>query len=763
VRYGARPARRSGRSGAPVLNPRPGYVTEYGVPKLSTTLVLRPSQAEHKPPSATQVAKASGGFRPDVQGLRAVAVGAVLLFHANWKFFSGGFVGVDVFFVISGFLITGILLREAQGSGRIRLGGFYAKRARRILPAATVVLIATLILTVMLLPQIRWETVGVDTIASALYVVNWVFAAGTDYLNAEIAASPLQHFWTLAVEEQFYIVWPLLLVTLLLLFRRRTKTREGTVADHRVSAMRAARPGVLLVLVLSLLFSIYQTSVDPAPAYFLTTTRLWELAVGAAVAVFASEIARIPHWLGYVLGWAGLASIVVATLLFSGSTPFPGYAALVPTLGSAAIIAGGMNGRAENGVGRLLTLRPMRWIGDISYSLYLWHWPLIVVGTYLLGGELRVRYGLLIVIFSILPSWLSYRFIENPLRNWGWVKHSVKRSLLAGAALMVSSIVLASCVYIAPRIMNPQYEASADTKIGAEALTGDFTNDDLSSFTDAGKPADQIEGGFTPSALDARDDNTEVYGIGCNRPSSAATPKIKGCIWGDPHGDTSVILVGDSHAASWASAYIALAKEHGWKLWVSTKASCGLSSVSQADGDQEYTKCNTWSAMMFDDILAEHPDLVVTTNRYTRAAYKPGLSRGEARMLYADGLHNDLQRLNKAGIPTIVMDSTPEMNSDVPECLSANPDHLTACATPRTDAIGKGATYVKRAVEGLPEADIIDMNNWICPDTEACSAVVGNVAVYRDAHHLTRTFGQTLAKPLEAELRKSEVARSALW
>ncbi|GAA5039062.1 SGNH hydrolase domain-containing protein [Microbacterium fluvii] len=699
-------------------------------------------------------------FRPDVQGLRAVAVGVVVLFHANLSLFKGGFVGVDVFFVISGFLITGILLREAERTGRVRLSEFYAKRARRILPAATVVLIATLVLTVVFLPQIRWESIGVEALASAFYVVNWVFAAGTDYLNAEVAASPLQHFWTLAVEEQFYIVWPLILVLMLALFRRRP--RDGAVGDHGTRALPAARIGVLIILVPSLLYSISYTAADPAPAYFVTTTRLWELAVGAALAVFAPQVARLPHLLGTWLGWAGLAAIIAATLLFSGSTPFPGYAALVPTLGAAAIIAAGMNGRAQTGVGRLLTLRPMRWIGDISYSLYLWHWPLVVVATYLLGGVLQARYGLLIVAFSVLPAWLSYRFIENPFRDWGWLRKSARRSLLAGAGLMSVTALCAVVVHAVPAAMNPVYEAREGVRIGAEALTDDFSNDDLSTFTDAGKPVDRVEGGFTPSAIDARKDNTVVYALDCHLDSSESIPKIDGCIFGDPQSDLSVVLIGDSHAANWAPPYIALAQEHGWRLRISTKASCGFSRVSQSDGEGgEYTACNEWARNSFDEVLEEHPDLVVTANRGTRAVYQEGLSKKEARKAYAEALHDDLAALNKAGIPTLVMNETPHMDSDVPECISANLGHLTACATPRDDAFGSDAN-VRRAVKGLADADIIDMTNWVCPDADACAAVVGNVIVWRDSSHFTETYARTLAAPLDAALQRSDVARAAL-
>ncbi|MFC7765691.1 acyltransferase family protein [Leucobacter soli] len=414
----------------------------------SAAAAVRPTRAPVPAPVA--------GFRPDIQGLRAVAVGVVLLYHANFPFMPGGFVGVDVFFVISGYLITGLLLREALRTGRVRLMDFYARRIRRILPAATVVLVATLLLTVLILPRIRWQQIGIEAGGAALYIVNWIFAGTTDYLNADLAASPIRHFWTLSVEEQFYIVWPLLLVALLALLRRRGGRHAPASAVSRSQLSVAAGAGALLILVPSLLWSIRYTADAPAPAYFVTTTRLWELAIGAALAVFAHFVERIPDWFGRLLGWAGLAGIVAASLWYDSTAPaFPGAAALLPTLSTAAVIAGGMGGRAGRGVGRLLSLGPMRWIGDISYSLYLWHWPLVVFGTYLLGGELRARWGLAIVLLSVLPAWLSYRYIEIPFRDWNRVKRSVAASLRAGGLLVAATVAAAATVGVAPKATAP--------------------------------------------------------------------------------------------------------------------------------------------------------------------------------------------------------------------------------------------------------------------------------------------------------------------
>ncbi len=701
------------------------------------------------------------GFRPDVQGLRAVAVGVVLLYHAGASFMPGGFVGVDVFFVISGYLITGLLLREALSVGRISLAGFYAKRVRRILPAATVVLVTTLLLTVAFLPQIRWRSIATEAAGAAAYVVNWVLAGSTDYLNANVAPSPIQHFWTLSVEEQFYIVWPLMLIGALWFAMRASKRRGGglrrisigTSQPSTSRVLRFAGIGVLAILIPSLAWSIFYTAANPAPAYFVTTTRLWELAIGAAVAVYAPAIARIPAHVGYLLGWAGLAGIVVASVFYTASAPaFPGSAALLPTLSSAAIIAGGMSGRAELGVGRLLSIRPMRWVGDISYSLYLWHWPLIVVGTYLLGGTLSFGFGLLIAVFSIVPAWLSYRYLETPFRNWPRLKESVRRSLEAGGGLAAVSVAMAVAVFVSSAFIVqglPKFEGQAQ---GAKALTSDYSDPDPSTFSDAGAPVDVIPEGITPSDLEARDDNPEAYREGCLLDTTVSQPKE--CVLGDPLSDTTVALVGDSHAGSFIPAMDAVAKAKGWRLVTYTKAACSFANIPQTHGGQAFPQCDEWNQEALDELRAEKPALVVTVNAGRRGVWQDGKALDEASRYteFKDALRSNWSELNADGIPVAVITDTPEMGIDVPECVSANPNKLSECAVPKEQAVDERPHPEEEAAQGLPETELIDMNNWLCPDDKYCPPVVGNVLVWRDNQHLTATFAATLAKPLEAEL-----------
>ena len=730
----------------------------------SATAESRPQHSESRTLPFT-------GFRPDIQGLRAVAVGVVLLFHANFPFMNGGFIGVDVFFVISGYLITGLLLREALTRGRIDLADFYARRARRILPAATIVLIATLAMTWLFLPQIRWEQIGIEAAGAAVYIVNWILAKNTDYLNADTVASPIQHFWTLSVEEQFYIVWPLLLIAALWLAVRMAKRSSGgPLSQERVLGFAAG--GIALILVPSLAWSVFYTGFDPAPAYFVTTTRLWELAIGAALAVFAPQLSRMPDWLGYLLGWAGLAGILVASFFYTSTAPaFPGSAALLPTLAAAAVIAGGLGGRAERGVGRLLGLKPMRWIGDISYSLYLWHWPLVVVGTYLLGGELRFRWGLAIVVFSILPAWLSYRFVENPFRDWKRLKASAKRSLSAGAGLVAVTLLCSAAIVVTPILTAPPTPSAAEIpELGAEKLVATaktapdaidlarpeyFSGSDrstsdalIASFKGAGAPVDSVEGGFLPNANDARKDNPELYARDCHLKETEGTPRP--CVFGDPNGTTTIVFIGDSHAAVLSPALDELAKQKKWRVITHVKLACSFADVSQTRFGGEFPTCDEWNRKVLTQIETEQPDLVLTINAGRRGVWQDGAAlKNDAReQAFSAGLRRTWAKLNELGIPVRVVMDTPEMGQDMPDCVSANPHSLTRCAVERKIAIDDRPHPELTAAEGLTNTQLIDINDWICPDAVFCPAVIGNVQVWRDSDHLTQTFSKTLAEPL---------------
>ncbi len=343
-----------------------------------------------------------------------MAVLLVVLNHAGVGLLGGGFVGVDVFFVLSGFLITGLLLAEARANGSVSLIDFYVRRARRILPAAALTLLATDLAAFFLLNFLRARDAVQDGLYAAAFSANFRFAArGTDYFAQTQPPSPLLHYWSLSVEEQFYLVWPALLSIVLFGVAIRRRRRQAGRRQHRRLLLV-----VVLLAAVSLGYSVHLTATLPPAAYFSPLTRAWELGLGAALAVGASTLGRVPPAGKLVMGWTGLLAIAVAAILFSDRTPFPGSAALLPTIGTALVIGAGIGNRHPRlAVGRLLALRPMRIVGDRSYAFYLWHWPVLILAAAYVGHELSVGVQLGLLAGAFLLSCVSYALVENPIRR----------------------------------------------------------------------------------------------------------------------------------------------------------------------------------------------------------------------------------------------------------------------------------------------------------------------------------------------------------
>ena len=389
-------------------------------------------------------------FRPDVEGLRALAITLVLLFHANVPGFRGGFVGVDVFFVISGFLITGMLFREARTIGRPSLSGFYARRFRRIVPAATVTIVATVIASYHWLGFLQGNSVAIDAKWASVFLANIHFASvGTQYFTAQNPPSPLQHMWSLSVEEQFYAVWPLLMVFISLIARRVSlRLRAGIV--------------LLAIVAASFTWSIVETSQNGVWAYFSPLTRAWELAAGGLIAIAAPLAARIPKSTALVAGYVGLVGIIASGVLYSGRTTYPGYAVSLPVLGAAlVIIAGSVIG--GGGVESLLRPRPVQWLGARSYSLYLWHWPILVIAAEYAEKTLSVSDNLLLLLIALAASMISYRLIENPIRRARFLTRRRMLSIVLGLLLIAVSLAVAQHqlkTHSGPNGMRPPSAAS---------------------------------------------------------------------------------------------------------------------------------------------------------------------------------------------------------------------------------------------------------------------------------------------------------------
>jgi peptidoglycan/LPS O-acetylase OafA/YrhL len=663
------------------------------------------------------------GFRRDVQGLRAVAVALVLAFHAGLPV-PGGFVGVDVFFVVSGFLITGLVADEVARTGRLRLGRFYARRARRLLPAAALTLATVVVMTVLWLPVTRWRDIAGDVAATSLYVVNWRLAdRSVDYLAEDAAASPVQHFWSLAVEEQFYVVWPLLVVALVVLARLRGRrlTRRGLVLG--VAAIGAA----------SLVWSVALTAADPSRAYFVTTTRAWELAAGALLALLAHRVARLPQRALVVGGWCGLALIGYAAFALSGTTPFPGVAALLPVGGTVLVLAAGVVG---TGV-RPLGARVLQPVGATSYSLYLWHWPAVVLATSRAGGAPPTSTLVLAVALSVVPAVASYVLVEKPLHTSERLRASSGRSVVLGVACTLVGVLAAGLLLRAV----PGTPDDVDAPGAAVLRDGAWSGPD---------PATDLRR-LVPALADATIDVADLYEGGCHQNALGTQPAA--CTFGDASSSTVVALVGDSHAGQWQPPLAAIASDEGWRLDTYTKGSCALTSAPTWLGtvDEAYTQCRQWNDAVVSRLLADPPDVVVTSNNQIEVADDDGsrLTGAAGDAAAVEGLQDAWRTLTEAGITVVVVGDTPWVGIDVPECVAQHVGTWAAeCTVPSEVPERRSGLAQQRAAAAAADVPLLDLTEQVCPGA-SCPAIVGGVLVWRDVSHVTASYVRTL----EPELR----------
>jgi peptidoglycan/LPS O-acetylase OafA/YrhL len=694
----------------------------------------RTTGAPGRPSSGSARSDLKGGFRPDVEGLRAVAVVAVLLYHAGVPFARGGYVGVDVFFVISGFLITGLLVRELEKTGTVSLSRFYSRRAKRLLPLTVVVLAFVVALSWLLFDPVRMDEVSLGVVAAGLYAMNWLLAfRATDYFAAGLEASPVQHFWTLAVEEQFYLIWPALLLAAAWYSRRTSWSLRPVLALAFAT-----------VAVASLAYSIYSTGQQAGAAYFSTFTRGWELALGGMLALVpTSRLGRQSPWVVGALAWAGLGAIVFSTFQFNDDTLFPGYAALLPTLGTAAIIAAGFattSGTTPASPVRLLTLGPVRHVGRISYSWYLWHWPPLVFAA-AQWGKLSPLEGVAVLAASYLPAVLTNRLVEKPFLHSETLTRFPRKALAVGGACTASSVVLGLGLFaVTPTIP----EAPEARVAGAAALQEGHS---LQKSAEAVHP--------TPREAEAKENRPRMYADGCHL--DLAETRSPECVYGDPSSQTTVVLFGDSHAMQWFPALEELAKERDWRLLGFSKSACPPADIHVYSTGlrREYRECDEWRERTLERIVREeNPSLVVTSmlNRYRAREDGRGLPRDTSNEAVVEGYVSTLERLRSSGAPVAVIEDVPRPDKDIPECVSRSLDRLQECAFARSKAMGQPRINASAAAE-VEGASLIDATPMVCPG-KTCPAVIGDVLVYRNGAHLTRTYVRTITPWIGKQLPK---------
>lgn len=646
-------------------------------------------------------------FRAEIQGLRAIAVVSVVIFHVWPWVLPGGYVGVDVFFVISGYLITGLLLREIEATGRVSILQFYERRVRRLVPAATLVLLAVAA-AIPLLPEARWENTAIEIAASALYVENWRLAwLAVDYLGSEVPPSPVQHYWSLSIEEQFYIVWPLLMVAGAAIARR-----------HGAPARTVLLAVLALVTAASFAASMIVTRNDPAGAYFVTHTRIWELGIGGLLA-----IARLPSprpLVAEMLRWGGLSSILVAAVAFSGATAFPGHAALLPTLGCAAVILAGSASMRLSPM-RLLESRPAQYIGDISYSAYLWHWPLIVFATVRIDGDMPLHVGLLLIALTILLADLTKRHLEDRFRRPGATPPL--RVVAAGAASICACIAFAFAIY-----------GSSAWRPASNAVAAAGSYPGPAALVD-GASVPQVDA-FMPLEVNSWHDLPEAYRSKCHVGVEAS--ELNPCLFGSNDSSVRVVLAGDSHAANWIPAFEQLAASENWSVQTHTKSGCPVLVESLRTAGRTYDECREWGERVLEMIETERPDMVVM-------AMSAGARLDNPEADLGDALRRTWGRIEESGTRLVLIADTPRHKVEPAECIESDPD----CASPRAEVMRPDPMIA--ALEGLSTPRLIDMNDALCTETQ-CPIVVGNVVVWRDTHHLTATYSRMLAPYLEKRL-----------
>ena len=641
-------------------------------------------------------------FRPDIEGLRAVAILAVLLFHVGVPLADGGFVGVDVFYVISGFLITGLLLREGEETGKVDLIRFYARRMRRLLPAALLVIVVTLALSAIIIGSpLRLQEIAGDAAAAAFYVANFRFGLeATDYLAVE-APSPLLHYWSLGVEEQFYLVWPLLLLV-----------------ATRILSLRWIGLFFLVLAAGSFGLSLYWTETLPEWAFYSPVTRVWELAAGALIAVgFLRIPKRLPGWIGGIAVLAGLALIVASVVLISEEMQFPGLVALLPVLGATLVIVGGVN--SPTLPGRIILGNPLsRYLGRISYSLYLWHWPLLILIPLQLGtDELGVR--LVLAGVAVVLAALSTELVERPFRRSSTLNLRSRLSLELGLTGSVG-------VGVAALLMS-----------GAIALP-----------TDIPVPALQQDP-VVVELTGVRNDLPAPYGDECHIREWKVKKLQDDCVYGDPDGDKTAMLIGDSHGVMWQPALHEYARQQGWRLEVHTKGGCPVIRVPvfKRDISREYKECYDWRERLRKHIRKTQPEVVFMGLSRDYELWDEGrIKQASEYPTYWQGKLVEMLNVldNNAG-RVVLLAETPAFNYDPVDCL-ADPD-IRNCDRPKSLALDSEYAALECAAAEITDVERFSINELLCPDT-TCPVVIDGMTVYRDEDHVTATYMEHLATPI---------------
>lgn len=688
--------------------------------------------------------------RADIEGVRAIAVLAVLLFHAGVTGARGGYIGVDVFFVVSGFLITSLLLNEKESAGQISLKDFYARRARRILPVSSLVAVITVIASWVWLEPLRLRALAHDVIAVATFSSNFVFAnRGADYLQSTLPASPLQHYWSLAVEEQFYLVWPALIAVVCL----------GVTGNSRFSLR--VRIATLSILVSGISFGLCMWLMNTSQpwAFYSPHTRAFELSIGALFAALPIVKGRSEKIVASLAAWAGLITIFLCIYLFLETTRFPGPSALVPVFATAFVLRGGNVTKWSPQA--VLQFSPLQWLGSRSYSAYLWHWPILIIAVPAMGRELTLNESLGCVVLALVLSEVSYRIIENPIRR--------NKKLIGARALVlaVSLLAIVGGTGVLAQNNPPKMSVGVDAttpnlaSVPSTVLNATSTTSPVEppapSLPDLAVPispivdamlATGLPGNITPSLQGALSDMPIIYNNGCHAGFSVVKPK--NCVFGDLASTTVIGLYGDSHAAQWFPAFEKVAIKRHWKLITYTKRGCPPAEISVFSSvlGKVYNECAPWRKNAIAKMKEDGVQVVFVAHfdRLLSASTRKPMWQKEWR----EGLQGSLDVIRGEGIVPVLMQDTPYPGQDVPTCLSRNYTNVHRCTQGFTTAYREDMTQMVKDFDVANE-NVLWVQSWFCA-TNGCPTVVGNIMIYRDDNHMSVTYASFIATLLDADI-----------
>jgi len=640
-------------------------------------------------------------FRADIEGMRGIAVVLVVLFHSSVPGFGGGFIGVDVFFALSGYLITGTILHELAKNGRLSFKNFYARRARRLLPAAGFAAVCTVMLSILLYSPVELARYAKWASYTSVYASNFMFMRdASNYFASDVGTNPFLHTWSLAVEEQFYLFWPALIA--LTLFA--TKSRRWLAV-------------VLVVMsATSLALCVYLTEHRAPWAFFSLPTRAWEFGLGGLGCMLPPRLVRGKTGIA-ALGWIGFAAVVSSACLYSSQTTFPGFAAALPVIGTIIVLIAGVTGVAY-GPMALLNIGPLQYLGRLSYSWYLWHWPILLLASIQFPG-ITWQGKLLAAMVALVIAHITFLILEKPIRFHPFL---IPRPGLSLALVPLVAIAGISASFLGQRIARHALKSEPQASFWAAA-----------------------------------NDQRVLFDAHCL--TAASSTRLAECTYGDRTSEAKIVLFGDSHAEHWFPAVNQLALDNHWRLLTLLKSSCPAAEVKvfSASLKRYDTECVSWRSAALARITELQPQLVIISESDGPVAVPTREPRSHALspQVWREGVRSTISYLDAHNVKTIFIADVPKPDFDVPTCLSRaaiRNSSTDACNVPRATAFNEDAREAERAaLNGVSKARLLDFADTLCPH-QICLAMAQGQVVYRDGNHLTSSFAHSLTPLLEREV-----------